>query len=131
MSAGSLVLAGRRAAERLMVDSCTIRRQTGLSTDPASGKVTPDYETVYSGPCKVQTFTNRELVHAGGEYQSIVQRYEVQIPVSATGIRLNDQAVISESAYDPDMAGRTYRIVGLMNKSLATARRLGVEEMSQ
>ena len=129
MSIGTALNRGRRLAESLMVDTCTIRRQTGLITDPATGNVTPAYETVYAGKCKVQTFTNRELLKNGGEYQFIIQRYEVQIPVSATGVQTNDQVLVTASLHDPDLPGRTYRIVGLMNKSLATARRMGVEEM--
>jgi hypothetical protein len=119
----------RRAAEGRMADQCTIRRQTGLVTDPNTGNVYPGYETIYSGKCKVQTFTNRELMKSGGEHEFIVQRYEVQIPVSAVGVRVNDEAVMDASVNDPDLVGRVYRIVGLMNKSEASARRLGVEEM--
>jgi hypothetical protein len=122
-----------------MVDTCIIRRQTGLVTDPATGNVTPGYETVYptaahiatgnNGKCKVQTFTNRELLKNGGEYEFVIQRYEVQVPVAATGIQTNDEVVVTASLFDPDLPGRMYRIVGLMNKSLGTARRMGVEEM--
>lgn len=119
----------RRTAERLMVDECTIRRNLGLSTDPDSGVVSPTYETVYQGKCKVQTFTNRELMKSGGEHEFIIQRYEVQIPVAAVGVQTNDEAVIDASMFDPDLVGRAYRVVGLMNKSEGTARRLGVEEM--
>jgi hypothetical protein len=120
----------RSKAERLMVDTCTIRRPGSVVTDPVSGVVSPTYETVYQGKCKVQTFTNRELLHTGGDYQFIIQRYEVQIPVSVVGVKVNDQAVITASVHDPDLAGRTYRVVGLMDKSEGSARRLGVEEMA-
>jgi hypothetical protein len=119
----------RRMAERLMVDQCIVRRQTGLATDPATGVVSPAYEAIYSGKCKVQTFTNRELMKEAGEHQFVIQRYEVQVPVSAVGIMTNDEVLMTVSAYDADLVGRSYRIVGLMNKSQATARRLGVEEM--
>ena len=129
MSVGAALNRGRRLAESLMVDTCTIRRQTGLTTDPATGNVTPAYETIYAGKCKVQTFTNRGTRNVGGEYEFVIQRYEVQVPISATGIQVNDEAVITASMHDSDLTGRAYRIVGLMNKSLATARRMGVEEM--
>lgn len=139
MSLGTALNRGRRLAESLMVDECIIRRQSGLATDPATGAVTPAYTTVYpsvqdiangnKGKCKVQTFTNRELLKNGGQYEFVVQRYEVQIPVAAVGVNVNDEALITSSAHDPELPGRAYRIVGLMNKSLGTARRLGVEEM--
>lgn len=130
MSAAGITLAGRRAAERLMVETCTIGRQSGLTTDQTTGKVTPAYEQVYSGPCKVQTFTNREIFKDGGEHQFIVQRYELEIPFSATGVRTGDVATITSSQLDPDMPGRQYRVAALLNKSFATARRLSVEELT-
>jgi len=124
-----IVLAGRRLAERLMDDTCIVRHQTGLATDPVTGVVSPAYSTVYTGPCKVQTFTNRELLKSGGEHEFIIQRYEVHLPIAAVGVRTNDEATVTASLNDPDLVGRVYRIVGLSNKSQATARRLAVEEM--
>lgn len=129
MNLDGVLSRARRMAERLMVDQCIVRRQTGLATDPATGVVSPAYETIYTGKCKVQTFTNRELMKDGGEYQFIIQRYEVQIPVSVVGVKTNDEVLMTSATYDADLAGRSYRIVGLMNKSEPTARRLGVEEM--
>lgn len=125
-----LLDAGRGWAESLMIDTCLIRRQMGLVTDPATGAVTAAYETVYQGKCKVQTFTNRELFKDAAVHQFIVQRYEVDIPVSVAGVEPNDEVLMVSSVFDPDLAGRSYRVVGLMNKSMATARRLGVEEMT-
>lgn len=129
MSVGPVLYRGRRLAESLMVDTCTIRRQTGTAMDPDTGVISPAYETVYTGKCKVQTFTNRELLKSGGEHQFIEQRYEVDIPVSVVGVKVNDQILIESATYDADLLGRSYRVVGLMDKSLGTARRLGVEEM--
>lgn len=111
-----------------MIDQCLIQRPDGTVTDPVTGGVTVTYLSVYVGKCKVQTFTNRELFRDGGEHQFIVQRYEVDIPVSAVGVRANDQIIVTSSVFDADLTGRSYRVVGLMNKSMATARRLGVEE---
>ena len=129
MNLDGILSRARHTAERLMVDQCVIRHQTGIVTDPATGVVSPAYVTIYAGKCKVQTFTNRELEKNGGEYQFVVQRYEVQIPVSAVGVKTNDEVVITASVYDADLTGRSYRVVGLMNKSEGSARRLGVEEM--
>lgn len=128
MSVGGIVNRGRALALRLMVDTCTIRRQTGVVTDPNTGVVTPTYQTVYTGPCKVQTFTNRELLKTGGEHQFIEQRYEIHIPITGTGIEVNDLATVTAAEFDPDTVGRNYRVVALMNRTLSTARRLSVEE---
>ena len=129
MSVGPVLYRGRRLAESLMVDRCTIRHRTGATTDPDTGVVTPTYVVVYSGKCKVQTFTNRELLKTGGEHEFIDQRYEVDIPVSVVGVQANDEITLDAATYDADLVGRQYRVVGLMNKSLGTARRLGVEEL--
>lgn len=129
MNLDGILSRSRHMAERLMVDQCIVRRQTDMVTDPVTGVVSPAYETIYAGKCKVQTFTNRELIKAAGEHQFIIQRYEVHIPVSVVGVRTNDEVLMSASTYDADLLGRSYRIVGLMNKSAGSARRLGVEEM--
>jgi hypothetical protein len=84
---------------------------------------------VYSGKCKVQTFTNRELVKSGGLHEFINQRYEVDVPVSVVGVMVNDEITLNAATYDADLVGRRYRVVGLMDKSMGTARRLGVEEL--
>lgn len=140
MSLRTALNRGRRLAESLMIDQCLIRRQTALVTDPATGAVTATYEQIYPaaadiaagniGKCKVQTFTNRELFKDAGVHQFIVQRYEVDIPVAVVGVQPNDEVLMVASVFDPDLPGRNYRIVGLMNKSMATARRLGVEEVT-
>ena len=54
MSAETLTLRGRLAAEQLMQDACTITRTTGSSTNLQSGAVTKTTSTVYSGKCRVQ-----------------------------------------------------------------------------
>jgi hypothetical protein len=129
MSVGPVLYRGRRLAESLMVDSCTIRRQSGSVTDPDTGEVTLTQDVVYSGKCKVQTFTNRELVKSGGLHEFINQRYEVDVPVSVVGVMVNDEITLNAATYDADLVGRRYRVVGLMDKSMGTARRLGVEEL--
>lgn len=37
-----------------MVDTCTIRRRTGSSTDPDTGASIPVYADLYAGKCRVQ-----------------------------------------------------------------------------
>lgn len=130
--------AGRDWAEALMVDQCVIRRQTGLVTDPVTGDVSPTYETVYptaadiaagnNGKCKVQAISNRVLAKDAAMHEYMIQRFDLDVPVSAVGIQPNDEAVIVVSPFDADLTGRAYRITGPASKSISTARRLGVEE---
>lgn len=129
MSVASALAAGRRAAERLMVDACVIRRRVGESTSPDTGVVTPTYSTIYSGKCRVQqSETQARAVDAAEDY-ALMLRLQVQLPMDGTtGVRAEDEVVISTSALDADLPGRTFIVRDLAHKTHATARRIGVEE---
>ena len=123
----ALLARARAAAERLMVDSCTIRRVTGTVTDPDTGQIAPTYATVYTGKCRVQQRGPSARSVEAGEAHLLMQRLEVHVPVSAEGIRAGDEVTVTVSG-DPDLVGRVFVVRELAVKSLATARRLGVEE---
>ncbi|MBX6358156.1 MAG: hypothetical protein IRZ05_20195 [Micromonosporaceae bacterium] len=128
MSAATALAHGRAAAERLMVDQCVVRRQTGTVTDPDTGRVTPVYITVYEGKCRVQQQQVQARAIEPGEAHLLMLRLEVHLPMSVTGVAAGDEVVITSSAHDPDLAGRVFIVRELAHKSHATARRLGVEE---
>jgi hypothetical protein len=125
----STVHAGRRMAESMMLDTCTVRRVTGEVTDD-NGNVTPTYSAVYAGVCKVQTNegvqTNPEVAGA----TATVQRYTVHVPVGAFEPAVGQVVNISAARLDPYLAGRSFRVVALLHKTAATAYRLAVEEVS-
>ena len=131
MSAQTAIVRGRRVAEALMVDACTIRRRTGEATDPNSGVITPTYGAdLYSGKCRVQ---QRQLGGQGqnvGEAYVIVERYEVHLPMSVTGLLEGDQITITASALDPDLVDRVFIVRDVAAKSHLTARRVGVTEVT-
>lgn len=130
MTASSALLAGRVAAERLMLDTCTIHDGSG-GFDPESGEPTLG-EPIYSGRCKVATYEpyERNPEAAGGTLT--IQRYSVHVPVARTetDYRPDEGHVVTITAAesDPHLVGREYRVVALLHKSHATAYRLGVEE---
>ena len=129
MSALAATLSGRREAERLMVDTCTIRRQTGETRD-ASGAVTPVYgTTVYTGKCRLQLRGLASQSPDVGEQRIDILRGELQLPISVTGVAVDDQ-VTFDSSLDPALGGRVFRVADLMHKTHATARRLPVEEVT-
>jgi hypothetical protein len=136
MGVTRLLAAGRRRAEALMVDRCVIRRPRPPVTDPETGKVTTPLEPVYGteaepGRCKVQAYEAQEATPESGGATLTVQRYRVDVPVSAPGgyvPQVGDVVEVVTAAADPNLAGRTYRTAGLLHKSLATAYRLGVQE---
>lgn len=130
MSVERALAAGRRAAERLMVDTCTIRRRTGEATDPVSGEMTPTYDPVYSGKCRVQQSTGTAQAQAqeAGEANVLLTRFEVQVPMSVTGIQADDEVLVTASVHDPDLPGREFLVRGLAHKTHAVMRRIQCEE---
>jgi hypothetical protein len=130
VSATTAVLAGRRAAEALMVDACTIRRQSGEATDPDTGQITRTYTVVYSGRCRIQ---QRALESQGsdvGEARVYQVPYELQLPMSVTGPAVEDVVTCDTSALDADLPGRQWWIRGLAGGTHKTARRIQIEEVT-
>ncbi len=131
MSAESAVLQGRAAAEALMADACSIVRTTGPvgPIDPETGLPTPAPTTqVYAGKCRVQTYEAHESTPDSGDHVFTVQRYYVHLPVSAD-VKRDDQITITAATLDPALVGRSYRVVGLLHKTYATANRVIVDEI--
>jgi hypothetical protein len=130
MSATTAVLAGRRAAEALMVDACTIQRVTGTSTNDTTGVVTPTYSMIYAGKCRVQQIVPVSKPADIGQAQVWLQRLELQVPISVTGIASDDLVTITASLLDAELAGRTFRVRELGHKTHLTARRVQLEEQT-
>jgi hypothetical protein len=131
MSAASVTLRGRARAEEQMLDTCSIARVTGLSTDPDTGVVTPTATTVYTGKCKVQ----QGGVPIGaptnvGEASVMFTHLQLHVPISATDVRADDVATITAAALDPDLVGRRYTISAPAAKTFLTARRFDVQLVS-
>ena len=107
MSITSVLARGRAAAERRMLDTCTIRRAGA---------------PVYTGRC--------EVAQAEGEAQEEADAYALdlrlvlKVPVSAAGLELGDEATIDTAVNDPDLVGKVLRVQGLARESHATCRRL-------
>lgn len=129
MSAESALLAGRAAAESLMVDACTINRATGGSaTNLVTGVVTDTKTTVYAGKCRVQSRALTAQSPDAGEASLALAQFEVQVPMSVVGVRTGDFVTITASALDPDLVGRSFRVTVPAHKTHATARRFPCTE---
>ena len=129
MSAEAAVLAGRREAEALMVDACTVTRPGGPVTDPDTGNVTPSMTPVYAGPCKVQQTISQASNPEAGGHAFTVQDSRVDFPVSAGPLLVDDVVTVTSSVLDPQLVGRVFRVIELFHKSFATAQRTRVSEM--
>lgn len=129
MSAASALARGRGLAESLMVDQCTIRRRTGQTTDPDTGVVTPTYTNLYtSQKVRIQTRGNWGERKDVGQAGVVVLSVEVQLPVSVTGVEVNDEVVMTASVHDADLVGRTFIIRDVVSKTHGTAHRfMGTE----
>jgi hypothetical protein len=127
MSVAGVLRRGRAAAERLMVDTVTIERVVGRSTDPTSGAVTPDTLVVYEGRGRVQTYEAFEAKPEAAEHQFTSQRYQAHIPVGAAAPRVGDIVTITDAAFDPGLTGARFRVGALLHKSTATAQRMFVD----
>lgn len=131
MSRASVLARARATALAGMVDTCRITRVTSVVTDPDTGMQIPTTATVYEGVCRVQQRTSGGARPAdAGEAYLLMLAMELQLPNSATGIVVGDVATITASVNDPDLVGRQFRVRELAHKSEATARRLGVEEVT-
>lgn len=118
---------GRVMAESLMQDTCTIRRRTGTTTGPG-GVITPIYSTIYSGRCRFQQTEAQAVEQRPGGAFALMLRMQVQLPMSVTGLRTEDEVVCDSSAHDPDLPGRSWSIRDLAHKTHASARRVGLQE---
>lgn len=138
--AGWALSMGRAEASGLMVDTVEVTRVTGLpgEIDPVTGDREPaPTETIYGpdlqphqGKAKVQTYEPYEAARKSGEHVYTEQRYQLHLPVGAPQLQVGDTARVTASQHDPNLVGRTYRIAGLLHKSMATAQRLLVDEIT-
>lgn len=133
MSRASVLALGRAAATAGMIDACSIVRVTGTTTD-ADGNVTETTSTVvYSGPCRVQEPGGyaRDITTAPDQPQLAPHRI-LQLPVTSTtgDVDVGDRVTITASVNDPGLVGVVMQVRDLAAKSEATARRLGVEQVT-
>lgn len=127
--AGLALTRGRRAAEALMVDSCTVRRVSGTSTNTTTGAVTPTYSTVYTGKCKVQQGGAQAGTPEAGDHAFTVQGLQLHLPVGAGPVAVGDVVTVTASAHDAQLVNRQFRVTAEHHKTWATAQRIPIEEV--
>jgi hypothetical protein len=131
MSAAAETLRGRRRAEALMLDTCTITRAgTGQGTwNEAAGQYDPPAGVVvYQGKCKLQTrdvqVNNPDV--AGRE--AFVVDWTIHLPVvGSEAVQQGDLAHIDSAALDAALVGRAFTVDGPHLGTAKTARRLPVK----
>jgi Family of unknown function (DUF6093) len=128
----AVTLRGRRRAESLMVDTCEVREQaTQGEFDPDTGtRPTIPGAVIYTGRCKVQTYEAHESTPASGQHVWSVQRYTIHLPATVE-VGVDCIVTITSAALDEHLVGRRYRVAAFLRKSMATANRLAVDEVTE
>jgi hypothetical protein len=126
MSLASALARGQAAALALMQDACEIRRRTGSTVDGNTGEEVSTYADVYTGKCRVQQQTGQAQEQTPGEDAQLLVRVEVQLPITVTGLLVDDEVTITAAAHDPDLVGQVFAIRDLFAKTHPTSRRVGV-----
>jgi hypothetical protein len=130
MSAEAALERGRAAALLLMVDTCTVTRVTGRTTNTTTGAVTDVVSNLYSGACRFQQARGAERREDAGQDRVSLIDIDVQLPMSVTGLKVGDVVTAVTSAHDADLPGRVFRIQVLAHKTHATSRRVQCVEVA-
>jgi hypothetical protein len=125
----SALYRGRRMIEGRMVDMCVVRRRTGQTTAP-TGVITPTFSTVYTGKCRIQADSETGAERDVGQARIMITRLTLQIPIAAPALKDGDEVTISVSLYDDRLVGRKYTVRDVPAKTEATARRVGMIEVT-
>lgn len=129
MSLTTILAHGRAAAQQRMLDTCTVRRITAVTTDDLTGAVTPTKTVVYSGPCRFKMAGDGSPTD-GGEVTVAVLSMEVHLPVvGSEAVAHGDEVTVDSALNDTALVGRTFRVASKQIKSEATVRRISVEEV--
>jgi len=121
---------GRDAAVSLMLDQCIVG-EVVRELDPN----TADYvETIpnpaYTGICRLKADNVMARDYAQAKEYVAEQRLMLVVPVNGSeGIRMGHRVTITASQSDPGLVGRIYTVVTFVPASLATARRVAIEEV--
>lgn len=130
-AAARLVRRGRRQAEAIMSDTCTIRPITGHTTDPDTAVVTPILgAAVYTGKCKLQSQRPFPSTPDAGEHLYTVGPLYLHLPIVGSEQVATGQEVVITASVDPANIGRIFRVKSGDRKSYGTAFRPLVEEVS-
>lgn len=129
VSADELVARGRRAAESLMTDLVLVSRASGRPvTDPVTGVVSVPSVEVYEGIGRVQGRAT-EAKTVDGVQVYVLSDLTVQLPVSVEPL-VDDEVQVVESATDPLLVGRVFRVKAAPRKTHATMTRCEAEEVA-
>lgn len=120
---------GQRFAEQTMTDTCTITRAGEPVYNPATLAYTASSTTVYSGKCRVKPRPVMDRQVQAGEQALQIWPYVVSVPMSVTGVQVDDVVTVTASA-DADLEGQVLVVKDVTRGTNVTARRLGCEDQN-
>lgn len=127
MSVAGVLARGRTAALALMRDTCLVERKDGEPVlNETTGLLEQQWETVYTGVCRVKPRTQREA--EWGEREVALGAYVAVLPWDAAPeVQRGDRLTVSASD-DEWLIGRHLEVLAIALNGTATARRLLVED---
>lgn len=133
MSFQSTTLAGRRAAEALMADTCRITKP-GVG-DPVLDPETLEYVdpapvVVYEGKCRIPKRSASVTTANAGEAAWQIGEYPLDLPFADGSENVaSGQMVNYLTAEDPALVGQVFGIIEPDRQSQATARRFRMKQV--
>jgi hypothetical protein len=112
-----------KTVEGYMLDSVTVARPAEPTMDPGTLALTKTYTTVYDGKAFIAPMGSPASTELGGQQVSNAT-YEIAIPVDADPILPNDEVTCTESLYNEQMVGVVFIVVGQIESTFLTHRRL-------
>ena len=132
MRADRMLHRGRRMAESLHADTFNVYRPTGeTTTDPDTLQEVPVFETVLTGvKGKLQSGMTqpREAQTPGQKVAETSLTWHTS--VDTVGVLTDDEVECTAAVHDPALVGTRVRIAGPHLKSIGTARRFPVSEIT-
>jgi hypothetical protein len=131
MSRESVLARGRAFLVAGLIDTCRIERVVAEDTNPVTNVVTKQYDTVYTGPCRIQAATANWAGPATvAEAALRLAAAELQLPVvGSEGVAIDNRVTVLSCLHDTEMVARVYAVTGLSHKSHATTRKLPLQEV--
>jgi len=135
MSRDSVILAGRRFNEQLMVDGCTVSAfKLDVDPDTAATIVTMIGDPHYVGLCRIKSDSSAvSEINPGGQ-PIAAQNLVWCVPIGTAGDVKVDDAIrittVDPVTGDQSRIGNVYRVKGLYDSTYVTEHRFPIEVLN-
>lgn len=130
MSATTVTLRGRRAAEARMLDTCAVTRPGIPTSNLDTGVTTPVTTLIYTGKCRIRQAVVMDRPLESGQAQRYVQHSILSLPIAAPVLLTDDIVAFTAAALTANLVGRTWHVRGVSGDTDATAAKYEVTEIT-